>query len=235
MGFAFGSVGALVVVCACATAIGCSDSNGPARATPGDGGTDAEATDAMTGDAPSDAPSDSAKVADTGADGSLVVRKVVFVSAAKSDGTMTFGGLFVASGRASADKLCNQEANRAGLGGTFIAYLSTFNESAPDRLPDNAAWYLVSTPVLIFSSRMAIPGGPQNPLDREANGSYAGGASAWTGTDQSGVRAANLCNDWLEGTTNAAGRRGRVGAVGLWVAENDETCEKQYRVYCFQK
>jgi len=223
---------------ACAAAAGCSDSTGaPAGATSNDGGGDADGVGSTGADASADAPSDAATRADgaDGADGSTVVKKIVFVSTATSNGTMTFGGLFVTAGRASADKLCNQEARGIGLPGTFIAWLSTFTENAPERLPDNAAWYLPNSLSVVFPSRVAIPAGPGVPIDREAGGSFAGSAGAWTGTEHSGVRAQNNCSDWSVGTAASAARRGRTDAVGFWTAERDDTCDQQLRIYCFEK
>jgi hypothetical protein len=133
---------------------------------------------------------------------------------------------------ASADGLCDQEASKAGLSGTFVAWFSTTTRSALDRLPDGVAWYDASGR-LIFSSKQAVATSSlTTPIERTAANASVVEALVWTGTSATGAATAHTCADW-----SAYAGQGTVGVTGAkdaaWTDRTTRSCSQAAHVVCF--
>ena len=157
----------------------------------------------------------------------------------KTDRTLQggFGGL------GAADRHCQQEAEAAGLSGTFLAWLSTSTRDAKDRLshPFDIPYVLADAQETVVATNFAdlIDGNIKNGIVKNALGEEINTAPlrAWTGTRQKGVLVEDRnCNNWqtsfsLNSPLGASGDIGRF----RWSRKSDESCIHRRRLYCFQK
>jgi hypothetical protein len=158
---------------------------------------------------------------------------------------VTFGRLASGGGgnlmRMRADELCNMEANRAGVAGTYVAWLSTNSANAIDVLvPANGPWFLPGADgARVFADRAAVTSAKLDHfLDRHADGTAAmQQVEVYTGTRANGSTAQNECRDWTTIDGSNEGQTGRPAANtdGKWTEDAVITCEKQRAVVCFEK
>lgn len=147
--------------------------------------------------------------------------------------TLVTGNL---GGVAGADAICNKAAKDAGLPGTFIAWISTSQVNAIDRVTGSGPWQLVNG-TEVFKTKADLTKGSlaaafrrdeknaQPPLDEDR---------VWTGTNAAGTVATHTCNDW--GGTGGSGRVGEAEQTNNgWTALTDEACTEVNRVYCLQQ
>ncbi|HSO34812.1 MAG TPA: hypothetical protein VLT33_19895 [Labilithrix sp.] len=156
---------------------------------------------------------------------------IVFLSVATAAGDMDFALLSLESGVAAADEQCNEEAQAAKLGGTFVAWLSADNAGPLGRLPKLARWALPDgTPV--FPSSESILTGPLSAINVGASGAPVPAPLAvWTGTKADGMAGEN-CGNW---GTAAAASVGLVSQPSQWATSQNKPCREVAHVYCFQK
>lgn len=222
-----------VALLAAATSIACGSllaiDDDDERTTPNAAGADASLADgAVVGDGgtsttPVD-PSDGRGARPRG-------KRIVFVTSAELPGS--FGGL------AAADAVCNAEANDAGVGGTFGAWLSIGSGAmvvdAKSRITGDAGWSLVDGGE-VFASPSAIAAGsyPKLGIVTTVRGATVGG-SVWTGTRETGDHYEGAdCNAWTDATK--AGVKGLVGATDpAWTAAASDYCNVPRRLICFEK
>ena len=238
---ALGVLGA-VVSTACGTILGTSED--PPTVGNGDGGAGADgrsegATTADAGAAGDGAASDAGEAGDAGN-----TSKVVFVTSGLTQGDLRFGAsATMPSGRLVADAHCAVEAAEAGLGGTFVAWISTGNSSAVALLGDGVRWVRTDGR-LVFPSKASISAGnpPSLPIDRDARGAVVdgdadgGSAYVWTGTQNNGMSAGDPCANWSTTGAGGQGRHGVLASTQFWSdLTQDDTCEKFKHVLCFQK
>ena len=119
----------------------------------------------------------------------------------------------ISDGLAAADALCTQTAQGSGLGGAWVAWLSSSTADAIDRIPGDGPWYRLDG-TLVFADRSELATGPRVPLKIDdqvrdfCNYDFGTpGPSVWTGTAIGGRAAIDLdkdmgtstlltCNDW---------------------------------------
>lgn len=147
----------------------------------------------------------------------------VFVSAA----TGTLGAM----GRAGLDNQCATEAAGAGLGGTWIALVSTTAEDAATRLAGSRGWVrmdgLPLLDTMLDLGNTTLPRGVA--LGATATPHVPG--FVLTGSDERGLRSsANTCGDWTGGT-QALGAY-MDGAINYLVSGTTSGCTGF--VYCFE-
>lgn len=126
-------------------------------------------------------------------------RKHVFVTRATTNGNL--------GGTAGADAFCQGAADRAGLVGTYRAWLSTGTTNAIDRLSGEGPWETPGGDVA-FDARPDMAGPPFVDLTDEHGVPLAAKSVAWTGTDDLGHAAGSDCSRW---TASAASSAGSVG------------------------
>lgn len=214
---------------ACGKVIGADDEGPPPAASP-DATADAEPPGTTPDGAPVDAGHDDAH----GPDGP---KRLVFLSSATTTGNFEFQN--VMKGAASADEECMAEASLSGIDRPFVAWLSTDDVDAIDRLTDGPPWALRDG-TIVFASRAAVAASMlQVELDRDANGAVVvpNKGYVWTGTLADGKKAPNRCADWTSST--GTGGAGAVGAVdGRWTAgdmQGAAPCSNQFHVICFEQ
>jgi hypothetical protein len=181
------------------------------------------------GDVTTNVTDDSGGGKDSAADVTIASRRrAVFVT--QKTVTGAFGGL------TEGDEVCKGEANDAGLGGTFVAWLSTSTVDAKSRLVTDAGWYLLGPDAgAVFTGPSAIANGsfPKVPITRDARGQNVDGG-VWTGTRQDGTTYASDCTGWK--TTSGTGVPGLVGAQDeTWTGAAPDFCNVTKRLICFEK
>lgn len=216
-----------VALAACGELLATKDDGAPAPSSddPGgepDGAPSDDATTVPVGseDAGADAP-----VADAGRRG-----RIVFVTRATPLGG--FGGLV------GGDAICQAEALDAGVGGVFVAWLSTSGAVVVDarsRLSGDAGWSLVDGgEVFARPSSIAAGSYPETGITRTAWGETVTG-TVWTATRETGERYDGAdCVAWTD--VNAGGVVGVVGATdGTWTSSATDYCNVPRRLLCFEK
>lgn len=139
-----------------------------------------------------------------------------------------FGGVM------NGDRVCNAAAQDAGVGGTFIAWLSTSDAGARSRFPAgiNASWRLTGDGGVVFIDVGQLTQTPAAPLNRDERGTLVAG-TAWTGTSLGGQASGQSCSNWA--STNANGTFGSVASSVEWTQSGLPTlCTVARRLYCFQ-
>lgn len=232
--------GATLAALAMATAVGCGFSFGegdlgaaePETNLPNrKNKTDEEQSSSQTD--PSKTPSNgdsgpATTTGDGGGDGGVTVGpKRAFVSS-----TLVTGNI---GGVAGADAICNNAAKAAGLPGSYVAWISTQNTNAIDRVVANGPWQLVDG-TEIAASKAALAGGnlpKQFNKDEKGNVLPAAEDRVWTGTGPNGMFNSADCNGW--GGTAGGGLVGEAEQRnGNWTSLINEACTEVNRVYCLQ-
>lgn len=143
-------------------------------------------------------------------------------------------------GLAGAAALCKQAADAAGLGGQWVAWLSTNGNNAVDRLTGVGPWQLVDGTVIATNKVDLTDGAMPQRLRRTEKNQVIDTLDdrVWTATNPNGTATAPDCNGW----TANANARGIVGqaneANGAWTnldtGANGEGCGNTNRLYCFE-
>lgn len=169
--------------------------------------------------------------AEADADASAARPRVVFVTRKTLAGD--FGGF------ASADALCTAEAADAGLGGSFVAWLSVAGKKPVDalsRLSDRAGGWSLVDGGEVFASKDAIATStfPKLGIAQTAYGETTSGR-AWTGTRPSGAAETADCTEWMKAAVDVAGVEGIVGAEdGTWTSAASDYCTNANHLICFE-
>jgi hypothetical protein len=227
---------------------GAAPASGGRRGLAGAGGTAPDAGDASVEDSGSSLPHPDASGATEGGDGSRRPHQErLFLTHDRWDGDLvgaaTALGISVTTGIAAGDALCNRAATSAGLGGTWIAWLSDGAHDAIDRVKDVGPWYRVDG-VAVFAGKAALVGNPLVPIDRDETGAEteildASGLAdiPWTGTLADGTRSVSTCGDWK---SNSNADHGMAGANNTttnakWSEGTVPLCNNPYHLYCFEQ
>jgi hypothetical protein len=102
------------------------------------------------------------------------------------------GGLL--EGLAGADAICQEDAEDAGLTGTWRAWLSDDTTDARDRIPDGQ-YQLVDGTVIADDKADLTDGFLKAPINLNGRGEPDGGL-VWTGTQPDGTAAEDNCDNW---------------------------------------
>lgn len=149
----------------------------------------------------------------------------VFATSATSMGNL--GGL------QGADDVCNTLAGSAGLGGTFVAWLSTGDTDAKDRIVD--AEYRLVDGITVVANDLAdlLDASLDNAILTDESGNNVAFNEIWTGTNTNGTANADTCSDWTADAGNGhIGNNGNADAQ--WTSQNSPVCGVAKRFYCFQ-
>jgi hypothetical protein len=157
--------------------------------------------------------------------------KKVFVTSTTYDGAL--GGL------SGADTICQTRAAAGGVpnAAKFKAWLSSSTTNAIDRFSENS-WYRLDG-VKVADSKAALIVASTTPLftaiSYTETGVYVGNNTfVWTGTDASGIKTANNCNNWASNTA-VTGMMGITNTTNnLWTSWYDENCNVYRALYCFE-
>ena len=167
---------------------------------------------------------------------------VVFVTSAKGTGNLgSWADAGGKVGREAGDNVCQTLAGRAGLQGTFNAWLSDSAGAARDRLVHSTAPYMKVDGVKIGNSWSDFTASPylDNPIDRDENGVLASDAvhteTRVGGTTGIGM-GGNACLDWVSSAPadiNAAGWA--LAKDYRWTELGLRSCAYVDALYCFQQ
>ena len=146
----------------------------------------------------------------------------------------TYRGNSFGSDLQYADEICNNRAGNAGLEGNFVAWLSTDIINAKDRITDGI--YILTNGTIIAGSKTELLSGtlifPIN-LNEKSEESSSGGI--WTGTDEFGYSTGVNCYNWTSDSNSVEGTRGKPDKKNeKWTNYNNEPCNDDARIYCFQ-
>ncbi|HEY5924737.1 MAG TPA: hypothetical protein VIV11_23820 [Kofleriaceae bacterium] len=168
----------------------------------------------------------------------------VFVSSLRYSADLrTAGGQ--ATGRASADRICQTLADAVNLGGTFRAWLSTTDRHAIDHIVGTGPWYRMDGQ-LAFPNRARLGTTPLVPISIDEQGGMPDPFyEAWTGTALGGYRAplgsrqSVTCYDWTS-TIDSTQVGGVVGDIDVnsasWTNLATGYCSPFHRrLYCFEQ
>ncbi|MDD5307455.1 MAG: hypothetical protein PHU25_09060 [Deltaproteobacteria bacterium] len=201
--------------------------------TGSDGDSDADGdTDSDT-----DGDTDSDTDVDAGEDAGAKIPNVVFVTST-AHASNALGGL------AGADAICAERAATAGLEGTYVAWLSTSEGDAKDRLAGSRGWVRtdglpfadevsdLTAGVIWYPPRLDELGNEVDPLTFVS-----------TGTSPDGTAHADLlCNDWTYADAGVAGDAGvtgdaeigsAYGGTDIWTNWGNAACDIPRALYCF--
>lgn len=193
---------------------------------------DAGSEDTPPGPAPTDDGSGTSGGASDAGGGGVDASTTVPLKAFVSSETVT-GNL---GGVAGADALCNKLAKAAGLPGTYVAWISTANVNAIDRLTGAGPWQRVDGRAIAQGKGQLATGQLVNALDRDEKGQTPPLSEdrVWTATGPNGKYIGGSdCGAW---TGTGYGHVGEAEHAGSkWTSLVDESCTEVNRVYCFQQ
>jgi hypothetical protein len=221
-------------------------SSGGARDSGGANGREASIADAAS----PDSSSDGAAIRDGTTDGNDVCeggaplpfgagKKRLFETRTRFKGNLVAAanaeGGPVTNGLAAGDELCNRTAAAAGLGGTWIAWLSDSATNAIDRIQDVGPWYRLDG-ALVFANKAALAGNPRVETFVTEDCTVSD-LAVWTGTLSNGTKASNTCDDWGSSGSDVHGLCGFANTTTnqKWSEGTVPLCNTAYNLYCFEQ
>ena len=148
----------------------------------------------------------------------------------------------VAQAHQVGDAICQGLADDAGLGGTWVAWLSTPAEDAIDHVTGAGPWR-DTTGEIVFADRAALASTPTLAITHDETGSDVTGL-VWTGTATGGLSVlGDATNDTYDcyhfgysGTdTGTGGITGDATATSTWTRSAVTRCNQMARLYCFEQ
>ncbi len=148
------------------------------------------------------------------------------------------GGGACAHGLAGGDAICSQRAGDAGLGGTWVAWLSTSAVAAEKRLAAGSGPFVLAASGvrLVALDQGALLNtaalGLRSAISEDEYGNPVA-RGVWTGTNADGSSAAS-CLDW---TTSGRrwGMAGDSAETGTgWTSHGTAVCNVPLHLYCFE-
>ncbi len=167
------------------------------------------------------------------------VHKRVFVSAGGKDGDLVTQAKledtkFTGDGVAAADLLCGLEASKAGLPGTFRAWISTSQVGAASRFVDKAPRYSALDVEILTN----IGSPPVVAIPDVKGAALPTPSLVWTGTGSDGMWSSGGgdCGAWASATPVVKGLVGDPNATSTaWTNSKSVACSPTTaRLYCIQ-
>jgi cysteine-rich repeat protein len=161
-----------------------------------------------------------------------IERRNVFITSESYQGN--FGGV------SEADASCQSLADKVGLAGTYMAWLSDTNSGPSDRFgidPNFAGVFqLVDGTVLANGWGDLTDGELAATISQNESGGSVLSSSVWTNTDIAGAPKGDLtCKAW---TSLSGIDEGHIGlsefSDSLWTDHKGNGCSNSARLYCFQ-
>jgi hypothetical protein len=150
-------------------------------------------------------------------------------------------GITYSTGVQAADALCQARARAASLTGDFVAWISSSTSNAIDRLgnQNNLGYVLTDGTVIADNTADLIDSELEAHIDRDEFNNLVGSKGVWTGTKNTGVVYQQYtCNDWKHPDSSHTGLIGDAGSMSStshWTLGLTSGCDKQFRLYCFEK
>jgi hypothetical protein len=137
----------------------------------------------------------------------------------------------------AAASACQSSADAAGLGGTWVPWLSyhySTNVDAIRSITSNGPWVLLSGAVA-FRNRGQLGTAPSVPINVTEQGATLGSSErAWTGTLTGGVSSDYTCQAWTETRNSFYGSVGDPNGTANWTDNGPAYCGDLLHVYCFE-
>jgi hypothetical protein len=187
--------------------------------------------DGAVADASSDATSDdgSAPCPSDGIRRPSCEKRRAFITKDATNGCL--GGL------SGADKVCQQAADAAGLGGVWKAFLTVSRQDAASRFQSKGPWLEVGSQALLFPNRKSLHAEPDTRITRNQFGEEVTPATYWTGSQGAGGKGFGVatCNDWTTSEGWVQGRQGVTGARDrAWVKGAKNSCAATAALLCLE-
>jgi hypothetical protein len=147
-------------------------------------------------------------------------------------------------GHAGADATCQTLATGAGLGGTWMAWISDSTSSPSQRFSASTlGYYLLDGTVVAASWSDLTKSGPVHAIDVTETGVSLAGASTeasktWTATLTTGALGTPSCNDFGSYAVTYTGQVGHCTGTGTinWTSGyTSEVCDVPNHLYCFEQ
>jgi len=157
----------------------------------------------------------------------------VFVTDGQFDGSL--GGL------SGGDAKCQLSAERAGMPGTYRAWLSSSQVDGRQRIEGEGPWRnrIGWTEAVVFGSKEELVQFPATAIRGTELGERVDDfptfdTYVWTGTLQNGVADGSDCNNWGNNNSDVVGLIGYANVDdGDWTEANGQYCNGEARLYCF--
>lgn len=138
-----------------------------------------------------------------------------------------------------APTVCQNVAESANLGGTWVAWLSTrySNDSivAIDQVTGTGPWKLL-TGETAFANHGQLATTPSVVIDvTEMGTTLDAGQSVWTGTTTGGQPEGSDCDAWGSTATSLYAAVGALDAPANWTNDGLSSCGGTNHVYCFEQ
>lgn len=134
---------------------------------------------------------------------------------------------------ADADRICDDLAGKAGLSGSFRAYLSTEKLGAAERLqPGPGRYVLVSGDVIADSWAEFISAQHHIPINMTQHGDVIQ-SEIWTGTLPGGMPG-STCESWSQSAALATYGRTTVTGPDWTMHTETGTCDVERGLYCVE-
>lgn len=150
--------------------------------------------------------------------------------------TSTIGGA-VFGGLAGADAQCQQLADAAALGGTFIAMLSDSTTNMRDRIGPAPGGFVRIDDVQVATGRLDLfDGSLLAAIQVDETGATPGNAEVWTGSTPNGQHdTSGACSDWT--STSGITPVGGVNQVDSdWISVYLQFCDRtNVALYCVEQ
>jgi|SRR5579859_5175544 len=154
----------------------------------------------------------------------------------------TYGGAL--GGHAGADATCQTLATGAGLGGTWMAWISDSTSSPSQRFSKPTVGYFLLDGTAVAASWTTLTtSGPIHAIDLSETGVSLAAASSdasktWTATVASGALGTPSCGDFASSASSKSGTVGHctgTGTVNWTSAYTGEACSVPNHLYCFEQ
>ena len=159
----------------------------------------------------------------------------VFVSSGTYSGNL--------GGASGANATCQSLATAAGLGGTWMAWVSDSSGSPNRSFTKATIAYRLLDGTSIASNWTALTGGTlSHAIDVDQTGTSLAGATGsaamtWTSTATGGTSMGDSCNQFTSSSSSATGQVGSCTGTGAtWTnASTTEACSAMHHLYCFEQ
>jgi hypothetical protein len=145
-------------------------------------------------------------------------------------------------GESSVDARCIAAADRAGLGGSWVAWISADGKNAIDRIEHDGPYQRLDGLRVVRNKAQLASGVLTNPIDVLETGERFGGEiRVWTGTRANGAAGVD-CNNWSTSNALVFGTLGELNRTNAGWTDNGGTgptrdwgCQTVARLYCFER
>jgi len=132
-------------------------------------------------------------------------------------------------GLAGADAKCAATAQRASLGGNWVAFLSDSSTAVLDRVKGEGPWYLLDQQTLAFPSHASLAIDPRAWIKLDESGQKYSPAYVWTGTNPHDPPTS--CANW----TTTSGKGTYVYAGSIYENITDDDCSNLHSLICLEQ